>query len=111
MNGLKARMATLAAAAILAAPEAGARRPNMIFTFSDDHAQHAISAYGSKVNQTPNMDRLAHEGVRFEHACVGNSTCTPSRATLMTGQYSHLNGVPVFNRFDGSRDNVAERRR
>ncbi len=94
--------------AILSAWAQNTTRPNIIFIFSDDHAQHAISAYGSKVNQTPHMDRLAHEGVRFAHACVGNSICTPSRATLLTGQYSHLNGVPVFNRLDGTRDNVAK---
>ncbi len=83
-------------------------RPNIIFIFSDDHAQHAISAYGSKVNQTPNLDRLAQSGTRFVNSFVVNSICTPSRATLLTGQYSHLNGVPVFNRFDGARDNVAK---
>ena len=88
---------------------ASAAPPNILFIFSDDHAQHAISAYGSKVNQTPNIDRLAKEGTRFTHSFVSNSICTPSRATLLTGQYSHLNGVPVFNRFDGSRDNVAKR--
>ena len=85
-----------------------AERPNIIFIFSDDHAQHAISAYGSKVNQTPHIDRLANEGTRFANSFVTNSICTPSRATLLTGQYSHLNGVPVFNRFDGSRDHVAK---
>ena len=89
-------------------PTVHADRPNIIFVFSDDHAQHAISAYGSKVNQTPNIDRLAKEGARFTNSFVTNSICTPSRATLLTGQYSHLNGVPVFNRFDGSRDNVAK---
>ena len=83
-------------------------RPNLLFIFSDDHAQHALSAYGSKVNRTPHLDRLAQEGVRFAHAFVTNSICTPSRATLLTGQYSHLNGVPVFNRFDGTRDHVAK---
>ena len=83
-------------------------RPNFIFIFSDDHAQHAISAYGSKVNTTPNIDRLATGGTRFTNSFVTNSICTPSRATLLTGQYSHLNGVPVFNRFDGARDNVAK---
>ncbi|MBE0543609.1 MAG: sulfatase-like hydrolase/transferase [Verrucomicrobia bacterium] len=87
---------------------AAEQRPNIIFIFSDDHAQHAISAYGSKVNQTPHIDRLAREGVRFKNSFVANSICTPSRATLLTGQYSHLNGVPVFNRFDGIRDNVAK---
>ena len=83
-------------------------RPNILFIFSDDHAQHAISAYGSKVNTTPNIDRLATSGTRFTNSFVTNSICTPSRATLLTGQYSHVNGVPVFNRFDGSRDNVAK---
>jgi arylsulfatase A-like enzyme len=85
-----------------------AASPNIIFIFSDDHAQHAISAYGSKVNQTPNIDRLAKGGARFLNSFVTNSICTPSRATLLTGQYSHLNGVPVFNRFDESRDTVAK---
>ncbi len=85
-----------------------AERPNIIFIFSDDHAQHAISAYGSKVNQTPHLDRLAKDGSRFVNSFVTNSICTPSRATLLTGQYSHLNGVPVFNRFDGTRDNAAK---
>ncbi len=91
--------------------EATAPRPNILFIFSDDHAQHAISCYGSKVNQTPHIDRLAAAGVRFTNSFVTNSICTPSRATLLTGQYSHRNGVPVFNRFDGSRDNVAKRLR
>ena len=84
-------------------------RPNILFIFSDDHAEHAISAYGSKVNQTPHIDRLARDGVRFLNSFVVNSICTPSRATLLTGQYSHVNGVPVFNRFDGARDHVAKR--
>jgi len=86
-----------------------ADRPNILFIFSDDHAQAAISAYGSKVNQTPNIDRLAAEGARFANSFVTNSICTPSRATLLTGQYSHLNGVPVFNSFDGKRDHLGKR--
>ncbi|MCO6455448.1 MAG: sulfatase [Pirellulaceae bacterium] len=86
---------------------AAADKPNILFIFSDDHAQHAISAYGSQVNQTPHLDRLAKEGARFTNSFVTNSICTPSRATLLTGQYSHRNAVPVFNRFDGSRDHVA----
>jgi arylsulfatase A-like enzyme len=57
---------------------------------------------------TPNLDRLAAGGARFVNSFVTNSICTPSRATLLTGQYSHLNGVPVFNRFDGARDHVAK---
>ena len=90
------------------ATAAEATRPNILFIFSDDHAEHAISAYGSRVNQTPHLDRLAAEGARFTNSFVTNSICTPSRATLLTGQYSHKNGVPVFNRFDGSRDTVAK---
>jgi arylsulfatase A-like enzyme len=83
-------------------------RPNIVFIFSDDHAQHAISCYGSKVNATPHLDRLAAAGARFTNSFVTNSICSPSRATLLTGQYSHRNGVPVFNTFDGSRDTVAK---
>ena len=88
---------------------AAASRPNILFIFSDDHAQHAISAYGSTVNETPHLDRRGTTGAVFTNSFVTNSICTPSRATLLTGQYSHLNGVPVFNQFDGSRDTVAKR--
>ena len=85
-----------------------AERPNIIFIMSDDHAAHAISAYGSKVNQTPQLDRLAKGGMRFANAFVTNSICTPSRATLLTGKYSHINGTPVFNNFDASQQTVAK---
>jgi arylsulfatase A-like enzyme len=88
-----------AAATITAAPA----RPNIIFIMADDHAAHAIGAYGSHVNTTPNIDRLAREGVRFDHVFATNSICTPSRAAILTGQYSHINGVTVFNRFDSTR--------
>jgi len=104
-------MRTLAAVALLAAtiaaPARAADRPNIIFIMSDDHAAHAISAYGSRVNQTPNIDRLAREGMLLRNVFVTNSICTPSRAAILTGQYAHLNGVPVFNRFDSSRMTVA----
>ncbi len=83
-------------------------RPNILFIMSDDHAAHAISAYGSRVNKTPHLDRLAREGVRFDHVYAVNSICSPSRATILTGKYSHLNGVPTFNRFDGSQWTVAK---
>jgi arylsulfatase A-like enzyme len=83
-------------------------RPNILFIMSDDHAAHAISAYGSRVNQTPNIDLLAAAGMRFEHCFCVNSICSPSRATILTGKYSHLNGVPTFNRFDGSQPTVAK---
>jgi len=71
--------------------ESGAR-PNMIFIMSDDHAAHAIGCYGSKINKTPNIDRLAGGGMRFERMMVTNSICAPSRATLLTGQFNHENG-------------------
>jgi len=89
------------------AQRAGTSRPNIIFIMSDDHAAHAISAYGSHVNQTPNIDRLAREGMLMRNVFATNSVCSPSRASIITGQYSHLNGVPVFNRFDSARMTVA----
>ncbi len=73
---------------------------------TDDHAAQAIGCYGSKVNQTPNLDRIAQQGMRMDRVFCTNSICTPSRATILTGKYSHLNGVPVFNRFDGSQPTV-----
>jgi arylsulfatase A-like enzyme len=85
-----------------------ADRPNILFIMSDDHAAHAISAYGSRVNQTPNLDRLAKAGMRFDNCFAVNSICSPSRATILTGKYSHLNGVPTFNRFDGAQPTVAK---
>jgi arylsulfatase A-like enzyme len=93
----------------LASPALAADRPNIIFIMSDDHAAHAVSAYGSHVNRTPNIDHLAREGMLLGNVFATNSICTPSRATILTGQYSHLNGVPVFNRFDSSRLTVARR--
>lgn len=76
---------------------------------SDDHAYQAISAYGHGLNNTPNIDRLAREGVIFNNACVTNSICAPSRAVILTGKYSHLNGK-VDNRmkFDWSQPNFPE---
>jgi len=85
-----------------------ARPPNIIFIMADDHAANAISAYGSVVNKTPNLDRLASEGMRFNRCFVVNSICSPSRATILTGKYSHLNGVLAFNRFDGNQPTVAK---
>jgi arylsulfatase A-like enzyme len=79
-----------------------AKSPNIVFIMSDDHAAHAVSAYGSRLIKTPNIDRLAKEGMKFENCFVTNSICTPSRAAILTGKYSHLNGVPVFNHIDGS---------
>ncbi|HMA20778.1 MAG TPA: sulfatase/phosphatase domain-containing protein, partial [Gemmatimonadaceae bacterium] len=78
-------------------------RPNVVFLFSDDHAAHAISAYqqslkyGIKLPPTPNLDRLAHDGMLFVNSFVTNSICGPARATVLTGQYGHLNGVMTNN--------------
>ncbi len=77
-------------------------RPNIIFIFSDDHASHAISAYGSRVNKTPHIDRLASEGLLFRNNFCGNALCGPSRATILTGLHSHANGfMRNGNRFNG----------
>ncbi|MEN9734457.1 MAG: hypothetical protein RLZ45_2452 [Verrucomicrobiota bacterium] len=86
-------------------------RPNILFIMTDDHATQAIGAYGSRVNQTPNLDRLGAQGLRLDRCYAVNSICTPSRATLLTGQYSHRNGVPVFNDLDPARTTVAHRMR
>jgi len=68
-------------------------RPNIIYIMSDDHASKAISAYDSKLIQTPNIDRLANEGMLFTNANVTNSLCAPSRAVMLTGKYSNINGL------------------
>ena len=72
--------------------EAGSNRPNIIFIMSDDHAYQAISAYSEKLIHTPQIDRLAEEGMIFTNACVTNSICAPSRATILTGKHTHLHG-------------------
>src|SRR5882724_9012125 len=84
-----------------------ASRPNIVFIFSDDHAYQAISAYGDprKLLETPNIDRIAKEGMRFDRCLVPNSICGPSRATVLTGKYSHKNGFynnEGNNIFDGA---------
>ena len=81
-------------------------RPNIVFIFSDDHAYQAISAYGDarKLLNTPNIDRIAKEGMKFNRCLVTNSICGPSRATILTGKYSHANGFynNTNSRFDGA---------
>ena len=83
------------------------KRPNILYIMSDDHAANAISAYGSRlasVFHTPHMDRVAAEGVRLNHFFSTNSICTPARATVMTGQYGHVNGVRTLaDAWDASR--------
>src|SRR5450432_2772441 len=73
------------------------KAPNIIIIFSDDHACQSISAYGSKLMQTPNIDRIAKQGALFKNVFVTNSLCAPSRATLLTGKYSHVNGLTINN--------------
>ncbi len=68
------------------------KRPNILFIMSDDHAYQAISAYSKRLTSTPNIDRIANEGMLFTNACVTNSICAPSRAVILTGKHSHLNG-------------------
>lgn len=69
------------------------QRPNIVFIMSDDHASHAMSCYGSRVNTTPHIDRIANEGMRFDNCFCTNSICSPSRAAILTGTYNHINGV------------------
>jgi len=84
---------TVSSCVLKSSPSMSAKqRPNIIFVFTDDHGYQAISAYGSKVNKTPNIDRLANEGMLFENCFVTNSICGPSRAVIQTGKHSHLNG-------------------
>lgn len=79
------------------------RRPNIIFIMSDDHASHALSCYGSRINETPNLDRIANGGMRFTNAFCTNSICAPCRAVILTGKYSHINGVKDNRqKFDGA---------
>ena len=68
------------------------KKPNIVFIMSDDHAYQAISAYDKRLTQTPNIDRIANEGMLFTNACVTNSICAPSRAVILTGKHSHING-------------------
>ncbi len=89
----------------------GKKPPNILYIMSDDHASAAIGAYGSwlgKYARTPQLDRLARTGMRFTNCCVTNSICTPSRAAILTGQYSHKNGVYTLNdAIDPARRHVA----
>ena len=96
-------IALLAAGAIAGQ---GAQKPNIVFIISDDHAYQAISTYKDprKLIETPHLDRLAREGMRFDRCLVNNSLCGPSRSCFLTGTYSHINGFynNSGSRFDGS---------
>ena len=86
-------------------------QPNILFMMADDHAAHALGAYGGRlavVNPTPQLDAIAAEGIRMDQVFVTNSICTPSRATLLTGQYSHTNGVTTLSgRIEPARQHLA----
>ncbi|CAA0111755.1 Multifunctional alkaline phosphatase superfamily protein [Halioglobus japonicus] len=91
MQGM-ARMGAALLTTIFSVASSAAERPNIVFIFSDDHAVRAVSAYGDSLVETPNIDRIAAGGMRFDRAYVGNAICGPSRATLLTGLHSHANG-------------------
>ena len=79
------------------------KKPNILFIMSDDHAYQAISAYDDRLIQTPNIDRIAEEGILFTNASVTNSICAPSRAVILTGKHSHINGkIDNIAKFDDS---------
>jgi len=85
------------------------KRPNILYIMSDDHSYQTISAYGYGLNKTPNIDRIAKEGMRFDRAYCTDSICGPCRATVLTGKYSHRNGFfRNGNTFDGEQQNVAK---
>ena len=108
LRGLFCGMCVLSSILLLTSSGAAepAKRPNIVFLFSDDHAYQAISAYGDErqLLDTPNIDRIANQGMRFDRCLVTNSICGPSRACILTGKYSHRNGF--YNNsnsvFDGS---------
>lgn len=96
-------LATLSACTGNSTAVVAVSRPNILFIMSDDHSERAISAYGSALIDTPNIDRIANEGVIFTNSFVANSICGPSRAIMLTGKHSHKNGFRSnFDRFDGS---------
>ncbi|MFW6277208.1 MAG: sulfatase [Prolixibacteraceae bacterium] len=84
-------------------------RPNILFIMSDDHTKQAISAYGSNLIETPHIDRIAREGAIFKQSFVTNSICAPSRAVMLTGKHSHINGkIDNHSSFDWNQENVAK---
>ena len=89
--GIAALAAPLAGSGRPAAP--GPPRPNIVFIMADDHAAQAIGCYGRGLNLTPSIDRIAREGARFDRCFCTNGICGPSRAVILTGKHSHLNGV------------------
>ena len=85
---------------VLSCHSATAEQPNIVFIFSDDHSVQTIGAYKTRLTEfcrehgvTPNIDRLAEQGVVFEQSFCGNSICSPSRATVLSGVHTHVSGV------------------
>ena len=103
-------LGVLAVFSVLATAAHAAQPPNILYIMSDDHDAQAIGCYGSKINKTPNLDRIAREGMRFTNCFCTNSICGPSRAVVLTGKYSHVNGFydNSHSRFDGAQPNVAK---
>lgn len=98
-RGLRLFALILVFCVVAAGQVRAAEQPNILFLYSDDHAAHAIGAYGGRLaglNPTPTLDKLAAEGVMLTNAFCTNSICTPARATILTGQYSHVNGVTAL---------------
>ena len=89
---LKSVFVIILTAAPILGLEAQQSPPNIVFIFTDDHCEQALSAYDPYRMSTPNMDRLANEGMRFTRCYVTNAICGPSRAVIQTGKYNHLNG-------------------
>ncbi|MHC4883676.1 MAG: sulfatase family protein [Planctomycetota bacterium] len=85
------------------------KQPNILFIMTDDHAAHAMSCYGSVINETPNLDRIANEGMRFDNCFCTNGICEPSRAAILTGTYNHVNKVTTIGaHIDNRQENVAK---
>ena len=103
VSGIATGLCLLVSCSLSATLSAADKRPNILFVFSDDHALQAIGAYGSKINKTPHLDRIASEGAVFGNSFCANSICGPSRACILTGKHSHVNGfLRNGNRFDGT---------
>lgn len=102
----------MAAGSVAALPRlygATGERPNILYIMADDHDAHAISAYGSHINTTPNIDRIGQQGMRFDNCFCTNSICTPSRGVILTGQYSHITGVKTLgDGLDPARPNIGK---
>ncbi|SDU84066.1 sulfatase-like hydrolase/transferase [Jiangella alkaliphila] len=86
-------------------------RPNVVLVLTDDHAAHAISAYGSELMPTPQLDRIAAEGMRLDAAFCTNALCAPSRAAILTGTYSTSMYYRYWDHLDGSQPRPRTRRR